>query len=46
MAYKCVSCGREADEKENCCESEMTEKTEAGAEDHSEAQSEEEPATS
>ncbi|MDP2638760.1 MAG: hypothetical protein Q8P06_01160 [Candidatus Azambacteria bacterium] len=39
--YKCNSCGKEAEEKETCCEAEMQEKTaEVNAEGSAEANTE------
>ena len=33
MTYKCASCGRESEEKENCCNAEMAEKVEENTEE-------------
>jgi len=38
--HKCSMCGKEAEEKETCCETEMVEKTEEGAEETAEMNAE------
>lgn len=40
MAYKCASCGKESEEKENCCNAEMTEKASENAEENAEINAE------
>ncbi len=40
MEFKCSKCGREAEEKEPCCDNEMTEKTVEGPEENAEINAE------